>query len=401
MTIRLTPRPLAGTVRAVSSKSHAHRALICAALAGAPLPAGGLDPSEDLAATYRCLAALDGPEPVLDCGESGSTLRFLLPVAAMTADTARFTGRGRLPERPLGPLLEAMAAHGCRFTTDRVPLTVTGRLRGGAYTLPGNVSSQYISGLLLALPLARENSRIRLSSPLESAGYVALTLRTLRDFGVHVEQTQDGFLIPGGQRYTAPPAYTVEGDWSNAAFFLTAGALAGPVRVTGLRRDAGQGDRAIERLLKAFGGRAVWEDEAIALENGAPFAPQRVDVADVPDLFPILAVAACACRGDTLLYNAARLRLKESDRIASTARLLVALGGRAEERPDALLIRGEGALRGGAVDGCGDHRIVMAAAIAAQLCREPVEIHGAEAVCKSYPRFFDDFTALGGQAHVL
>lgn len=425
MNVRIATRPLTGRVGAIASKSDAHRALIGAALARYSRTAGenetgafaelcarfersevGFESSEDILATIRCLKALLGARtsaaPCLDCGESGSTLRFLLPVAAAVVGKASFIGRGRLPQRPLGELRTLMEAHGCRFSAPSLPFTVSGRLGGGRYALPGNVSSQYITGLLLALPLAPTDSRIVLTGSLESAGYVEMTLAALARFGVRADRTEDGFAVAGSQRYCEPKTLAVEGDWSNAAFFLTAGMLGGGVTVTGLDVGSAQADRAIQRLLAAFGAdTALKAGEARAAGGTRTMRPQRIDVSAFPDLFPILAVAACAGMGDTVLENAARLRFKESDRITSTAQMLSALGGSVSERADALIVHGHGRLAGGTVESCGDHRIAMAAAIASVLCTEPVIVCGAEAVRKSYPRFFEDFQQLGGIADVI
>ena len=394
MDIRIEPSRLTGSVRAISSKSDAHRLLICAALADRETVIERVDWSEDIGATARCLAALgaqveragdalritpiETPErsPVLDCGESGSTLRFLLPVAA-ALHGGRFVGRGRLPDRPQEILLRLLAEHGAAADAGRLPLTLSGGLRGGRFTLPGNVSSQYVSGLLFALPLLPEGGEIFLSTPLQSAGYVEMTLRSLKRFGVRVERTASGYLVPGGQKYRSPGELSPEGDWSNAAFFLAAG-----VEVTGLDRESAQGDRAVERLLPALGGGAV------------------VDLEQIPDLLPILAVAAARAQGVTRFVGGGRLRIKESDRIESTAALLRALGVEVETLPDGLTVHG-GSFAGGLVDGANDHRIVMAAAIAAVTAKGAVTIRGAEAVAKSYPRFFEDLKSLGGIFHVL
>ncbi len=286
-------------------------------------------------------------------------------------------GHGRLPDRPQEILLHLLAEHGAAADAGRLPLTLSGGLRGGRFTLPGDVSSQYVSGLLFALPLLPEGGEICLSTPLQSAGYVEMTLRSLARFGVGVERTATGYLVPGGQKYRSPGELSPEGDWSNAAFFLAAG-----VEVTGLDRESAQGDRVIERLLPALGGGAV------------------VDLEQIPDLLPILAVAAARARGVTRFVGGARLRLKESDRIESTASLLRALGVGAETLPDGLTVHG-GSFVGGLVDGANDHRIVMAAAVAAVTAKGAVTIRGAEAVAKSYPRFFEDLKSLGGIFHVL
>ena len=400
MNVVVTPSPLSGAVRVPASKSVAHRLLICAALADGPTRVEIGATNRDVEATIACLTALgagieriDGcltvspaaqiPEAAtLDCGESGSTLRFLLPVAAALGTRARFIGHGRLPQRPNAPLVAALRAHGAAVDGDLLPLTVSGSLAGGLWELPGDVSSQYVTGLLFALPLLRGDSAIRLTTPLASADYVDMTLRALSRFGVAVEATGDGWRVPGGQRYHAPEAAAVEGDWSAAAFWLAANALGSDVRVEGLDPASAQGDRRVTALL------------------GRP----EIDATHVPDLVPALAVAAACLPQRTVVTGAARLRLKESDRLQSVADMLKALGHNAAVTPDGLVIDGGrpgrclDAIR--VVDGTNDHRIVMAAAIAAAHGDAPVRILGAQAVEKSYPDFFRDFEALGGKTHV-
>ncbi len=418
MDVRITPGALSGTFAAIPSKSDAHRLLICAALADGPTRIQLPVRSADMDATVGCLRALGAavtesasgeltvrpgavPEnPVLNCGESGSTLRFLLPVAAALCGEVSFTGEGRLPQRPLGALLDAMGAHGAAASAPALPLTVRGRLRAGSYTLPGDVSSQFISGLLLALPLCAGDSELRLTSPLQSAAYVDMTLGTLARFGVRVDLYADGYGIPGGQRYRSPGRAAAEGDWSNAAFFLTAGALSGGVACTGLDAQSRQADLAIAALLRRFGAAVEASTERIFAAPGE-LTPQDIDVSEFPDLFPILAVLACGAKGTSTLYNAARLRLKESDRIACVAQMLRDLGAEVSEAPDALAVTGRGELSGGETQSFNDHRIAMAAAAASVLCRGDVILRDAQAVSKSYPAFFDDFTALGGNCRVL
>jgi 3-phosphoshikimate 1-carboxyvinyltransferase len=415
MNATIRPAPLTGEIAAIASKSDAHRLLILAALSKGKTHICMEQRSADIDATMDCLTALGAQDaaepggvsvigmtracenPLLDCGESGSTLRFLLPVAAAVCETARFTGGGRLPRRPIGELVRAMEAHGVAFSADRLPLSVTGKLLGGTYSLPGNVSSQYLTGLLLALPLLQQSSKIILTTRLESAAYVDLTLHALRRFGAEVTQKQNAYEIPGKQRYRSPGQVFVEGDWSNAAFFLAAGALGGPVRVTGLALGSPQGDRAILDALMAFGAAVEATKEGIAV-SPAPLNGCEIDVGATPDLLPVLAVLGACAKGETRLVNAARLRLKESDRLASVSAMLRALGGSVQELPDALLIRG-GTLAGGVVDSCNDHRVAMAAAIASVRCSGEVTILGADAVQKSYPAFFTDFTRLGGKAN--
>lgn len=400
MNVVVHPSRLAGTVRAPASKSAAHRLLICAALADAPTRVEINAMNRDLEATAACLRALgaslrrDGDaltvspadrvpdEAELDCGESGSTLRFLMPVAAALGTRARFTGRGRLPSRPNAPLAEALRQHGATVDADLLPMTVTGPLSGGRWALPGNVSSQYVTGLLFALPLLKEDSELTLTTRLESAAYVDMTLDALRQFGIDIFPVPSGWRIPGGQRYRSPGAVRVEGDWSATAFWLAANALGADIAVEGLNADSVQGDRAVTGLL----GQGV------------------IDASGVPDLVPALAVAAAGLQGRTIVTGATRLRLKESDRLESVAALLRALGHAVAVTEDGLDIHGGPpkpcgeALR--TVDGANDHRIVMAAAVAASAADRPVRITGAEAVEKSYPDFFRDFRALGGIAHV-
>ena len=400
MNVIITPSPLKGRVRVPASKSAAHRALICAALADGPTDIIINALNRDIEATAACLGALgaeieataDGlrvspiahlPESAtLDCGESGSTLRFLIPVAAALDARAAFTGRGRLPERPNAVLTDALRGHGATIDSDTLPMRVSGPVRGGRWALPGNVSSQYVTGLLFALPLLREDSDIVLTTRLESSAYVDMTLQALARFGVTVEAAEGGWRIPGRQRYRSPGRLEIEGDWSAAAFWLAADAMGGDIRVDGLREDTAQGDRAAAALL------------------GRP----EIDASGVPDLVPALAVAAAARQGRTVITGAARLRLKESDRLQTVAAMLRALGHGVTVTDDGLVIEGgapapcAGDVR--TVDGANDHRIVMAAAVAAATADAPVRILGAQAVEKSYPDFFRDLKALGGQCHV-
>jgi 3-phosphoshikimate 1-carboxyvinyltransferase len=387
------PGQLRGTVVPPPSKSDAHRALIAASLAGCLEQVAGLPPVEsaDIQATRRCLAALAEGQPLLDCGESGTTLRLLIPVAAaLGAGVARpvvFTGHGRLPRRPLDEYRTILSGHGIElaFPPDAfLPLRLRGRLTGGVFRVPGHISSQYISGLLFALPLVGDDSTIELTSPLESAPYVAMTLRTLHAFGVEAAAAPGGFRVPGRQHYQ-PAAYVIEKDYSQAAFWLVAAFAGSPLQVSGLAADSAQGDQAIIRLLA---------DLARLRETGG--TDYTIDVADIPDLVPILAVAAALTPATTRITHAARLRLKESDRLQTTRAALTAIGADVAESGDTLIIRGGRPLRGGEADAAGDHRIAMAMAIAALSTRDGVHLHGAEAVNKSYPDFFRELKRLGG-----
>ena len=391
MNVTITPGHLRGTVRAIPSKSHAHRALICAALADRPTALLCRETNLDMEATVRCLNALGAritptesgyevvpmaspPESaVLRCGESGSTLRFLLPLVGVLGIDATFVMEGRLPQRPLSPLLEEMERMGCRLSRPTAgTLRCRGRLTPGEYRIPGNISSQYITGLLLSLIHLEGSSRIAISGRLESRPYVDLTLKTLAQFGVTV--TTDS--ISGKQRLHSPGTLSIEGDWSNAAFFLAANALGSSIRMEGLSPDSVQGDRAITTLLPSF--REI----------------PRISGADIPDLIPILAVVAAANRG-AVFTDIQRLRIKESDRVTAVIRMLRALGGRAEADDTTLTVY-PGPFTGGTVDPCNDHRIAMSAAIAATVCQTPVTIPGAECVRKSYPQFWEEYRTLGG-----
>jgi len=417
MNIQIKGGSLSGAICAPDSKSDIHRALIAMALADKPSRMRFSTFSDDINVTIRCLKALgaeirktdNGCEVIpltctksatLDCDLSGSTLRFLLPVAAALGTTAAFEGRGRLPERPLGPLLDEMKRHGISVSSDRLPLTITGKMTAGLWELPGNVSSQFITGLLLALPFLREEAEIRLTTKLESSAYVDMTLSTLKRFGVVWKKTESAYHLEKGAAYHATEEYVAEGDWSGAAFYLTAGALGAPITISGLSEDSHQPDKAILGFLKAAGAAVSSEKNRITV-SPAPLRPFEADVSACPDIFPILAVLAAGIKGDSLLYGGGRLRLKESDRIATTARMLTALGGNVTEGPDFLRIHGKGYLMGGTVDGAGDHRIVMAATTASIIAQNSVSIEGAEAYTKSYPGFFEDFSALGGSYAIL
>lgn len=419
-----------GEVTIPPSKSAAHRALLCAALSKGRCRLSNIDASDDMKATIGAIRAL-GAEAVydvekrvvevdaahlgsghgeLDCLESGSTLRFLIPVAAALGGEWRFTGRGRLPRRPLGVYETLLPEHGvsCR-SQGGLPLEIEGGLRPGEYCLPGNVSSQFITGLLFALPLLEDTSRIVLTTPLESKGYVDLTLSMLRDFGIQIEAEENGWKVPGGQRYQARD-YTVEGDWSQAAFFLSMAALSpegAEVRIRGLDAGSRQGDKACVELFERLGLSTRWEKGVLTAWNphaGMPFGGLRgctIDAAQIPDIVPALSVCASLCEGETRIIHAERLRLKESDRLAAMEDAITALGGRAKATADGLIIQGVPSLPGGKAEGRNDHRVVMALAPAALRCEGEISVTDEFSIRKSYPGFFEDFNKLGGNARVI
>ena len=391
MNVTIVPGTLKGAVTPPSSKSQTHRAVLALMLAQGEGKLSNLAVSEDIQATQDCAAALKSGHPagadrlpLLDCGESGSTLRFLIPVALALRGGGHFTGRGRLMERPQGPYIRLFEEKGILWKQEGTHLTVAGQLKPGVYTLPGNVSSQFITGLLYALPLLSGDSQIVLTTPLESRGYVDMTLDMLRRFGIRVEEQENGFLVPGNQTYQARNL-TLEADWSGAAFWYAANFLGAQVDIQGLNLDSAQGDRQI--------GALYW---TLARPGDVD-----IDLSQCPDLAPPLAAMAAVRKGTTRFVNAGRLRMKESDRLETIARTLNALGAKAQVGEDTLTLEGLDHLEGGTVDGCNDHRIAMMAAVAAVACKQPVTILGAECVKKSYPRFWEDYTALGGEVHGL
>lgn len=404
----LPPGPRAGEVRIPASKSVAHRLLICAAL-GEEKTALRIDGfSRDILATAACLKALGAGitikqnvirvtpirKPVngglLPCGESGSTLRFLLPVAGALGVSGYFHMEGRLPERPMQVYEDLLCAHGMRIERRGNFLHFDGQLHSGEYRLPGDVSSQYFSGLLMALPIINGESTVIAEGKLESADYIRLTENAIARAGVRVERDGQKWTIPGNQRLRLPGFLRVEGDWSNAAFFLCMGALSMEgVTVRGLNLDSAQGDKAVLEILERFGANVSTDADSVTVRRGE-LCPVTIDAAPIPDLIPVLSVLACGAVGNTHIENAARLRMKESDRLQSTAKLINDLGGNAEELPEGLVIHGTGALRGGTVDPCNDHRIAMSAAVAAWMCAEPVTVRDAQCVQKSYRSFWGE-----------
>lgn len=421
MNIKISRGILGGTVQMISSKSDAHRLFIGAALADMPTEMVLNGRSEDLEATILCLQALGADfllqekhlkvipvakkedMAVMDCRESGSTLRFLLPVAAALGRSVLVEGKGRLPQRPIGILTELLREHGCVVSSDQLPLEMHGQLKGGTFSLPGNVSSQFITGLLFALPLLEEDSEIILTTEVESRGYIDMTLHTLKRFGIEVKEREKGFFIPGGQRYHSLGVMQADGDWSNAAFWLTAGAMGEAITCCGLQMDSPQGDKAILDILKQFGAKVEVAGETVTVSHGK-LKGCVIDAAQIPDLVPILCIAAAAAEGKTEIRNASRLRIKESDRLTAMTDCLNRLGVPVEEKQDGLVIHGgksteqQGEIR---IDSYGDHRIVMSAAVGAAMLGREVVIEGAEAVAKSYPAFFAEFIRLGGGADVL
>ena len=381
MDITIQPGRLRGTIEVIPSKSQAHRYLICAALADRPTDIRCAETSRDMDATADCLTALGAgiqrtdwgyrvtpisqiPKKAdLPCRDSGSTLRFLLPIVGALGVDATFQMEGRLPQRPLSPLWEEMERMGCTLSRP-TPDTIrcSGKLKPGDYFIDGGVSSQFITGLLFALSLIQGERDLTITGKIESMPYINMTREAMALFSA--------------PQYRSPGTVTVEGDWSNGAFWLAAKALGSDLDIRNLNPESPQGDKAAASLLKEL------------REN------IEIDASHIPDLVPILAVAAAANEG-AVFRNIARLRLKESDRVSSVIAMLKALGGSAEATDDTLTVHGTG-LRGGTVQSYNDHRIAMSAAIAATVCSQPVTILGAECVEKSYPKFWAEYARSGG-----
>lgn len=401
MDLKITPAKLSGKVVVPPSKSVAHRMIIAAALSDGISTISNLFPSVDITATMDCMKALgakisfsnntaviegikNSPDKaVLDCHESGSTLRFLIPVACALGVDAEFIGRGKLPQRPITPFLDELPKHSISFILpengDNLPCSVHGKLTGGRLEVDGGISSQFITGLLFALPLLNEDSEIVLTSPLQSKPYVDITIGVLRDFGCEIAETKTGYFVKGNQRLV-PFSGAVDGDFSQAAFFYVANTLGSSLEIVGLNENSLQGDKAIIDICK----KAV---------NGESF---ELDCSDIPDLVPILSVLGCFCDGKSRIINAARLRIKECDRLAAMEDCLNKIGGKVKSTTDTLEIEGVGTLKGGEVGCFNDHRIAMSMAIAATKCEKPLIIRGAECVSKSFPNFFEVYKTLGG-----
>ena len=406
MDIIVNPCKLSGNITAPPSKSAAHRAVICAVLASGTSEIKNIGTNDDIVASIKAAKALGAscnssvdtltvsgitkpPKTALiDCNESGSTLRFFTPVAAALGINATFAGKGRLPNRPMEPLFDNLKSHGvCVLPSENGIFTLSGKLQSGQYTLPGNVSSQYISGLMFALPLLGNDSKITVTSPLESSSYVDMTIDMLMKFGIKINRVKDGYYISGDQKYK-PASISIEGDYSSAAFWLTAATLGNNITVSGLSPQSIQGDKAIIDILNK-------------LSHNDHLNEISIDAGQIPDLVPILAVAGAYTSGKTKIYNASRLKIKESDRLTATADGLRRLGVDITANNDGLEIYGGTPLNGGEVDSYNDHRIAMAMTIAAIGAKDSVKIKGSECVNKSYPNFYKDFKELGGEYIVI
>lgn len=442
MTINVPCGPKSGCVTVPASKSWAHRMLITAALSlgYSEIICNGI--SKDISATVKCLNALGANISMQDaenkdsqataaekntiikvwpvkkiidhsgdsamyahlpCGESGSTLRFMIPIAGALGIDAAFHMEGRLSERPLEPLTGVLSEHGMSFMKDGQILYCRGRLKGGNFDIPGNISSQYISGLLMALPILPENSTLNVTGTVESGDYIEMTVKAVEEAGIVFDRQGYSFKISGDQKYNVDEEMIVEKDWSSAAFPLCMGAFSEEgMTVTGLNPDSIQGDKEIVKILENFGAEILVSvsDEmkgklsAITVKKGS-LKGQIIDASRIPDLVPVISVVAAGALGETRIIHAERLRIKESDRLATTTAMLKALGADIEETEDGLLIHGKKELSGGTADSFNDHRIAMSAAVAAGICRREVTVNGAECTDKSFPGFWDILNSLG------
>lgn len=396
--VRIKNSTPAGRVQVPPSKSAAHRALICSFLAGGGSATPIID-SDDMNATRGAVASIQNGDEIVHCKESGSTLRFLIPVVAALGRSVTFTGSGRLPERPIGDYLRLLPQHGVQCDSEGgLPLTINGKLTSGDFEIGGDVSSQYITGLLLALPILDGDSRVILTTPLQSKPYVDMTISVMADFGVVIEEADYGYFVKGNQAYQ-PRDYRIESDWSQAAFFLAAGAIGGDIWLDGLDMNSTQGDKKIVDLLIQFGAD-------INIENGSVHCKKselngiNIDATDIPDMVPSLAVIASFANGKTVISGAERLRYKESDRIESVVSNLKKMGVDVSESRDGMAIVG-GNASGADLDGYNDHRIVMAFAIAGLFANGDTTITDANSINKSYPNYFDDYNSVGGKADVI
>ena len=394
MIVKVLPSNIAGIVSAPKSKSYTHRLSICNAFAGEKVDVKDFPKALDNARTrdgIRALLACERTPIIVNCGESGSTLRFLLPIACALGVNAIFNVEGRLTERPLGALVDVLNAHGASVS-NVAPYEVKGKIHSGVYEIDGGISSQYITGLIFALSILDGDSEIIIKNVLESKPYVDITIDTLKRFGVIVKETTNGYYVKGAQKYISPEVVEIEGDYSGAANMLVAGALKGQVEVSGLYHDSKQGDKAIVEVLKLAGANVQATNSSVMVTQSA-LNPIEYDCKNIPDIVPIIASLCANINGKSVLKNVERLRLKESDRLAAIIDILTSVGVHAEYNGDLVIYGGE--VVGGSVSGYNDHRMVMCASVLGITSKNGVTISDAESISKSYPEFFEDFERLG------
>lgn len=416
---KITPNKIKGEIIMPPSKSVAHRAIICASLSNGISKISPIELSNDILATINCVKKLgaeltldgniltvDGTNmfsnktALLNCNESGSTLRFLIPISAVGGVNAVFVGSGMLPQRPIGIYLDCLPKFGVEcITNGGLPLEIKGTLKNGTYNIPGNISSQFITGLLLALPLLENDSQIIIEGKTESVGYIDMTVDVMDTFGVKIDKTENGYFIKGGQSYKNQD-FTVEGDWSQAGFFLAGGAIGDKIIIKGLKINTTQGDKEGLEIFKKFGANIEIINNDIIVSKGSLKAVD-IDAAQIPDLVPILAVTASLCEGITKIYGAERLRIKECDRLSAITNNLNAIGAKITELSDGLIIEGVKNFKGGFTEGYNDHRIVMSMAVASICSESYITVTDAQSINKSYPTFFEEFNRMGGDIHII
>lgn len=423
MNVKIKPNEIKGKLKSIPSKSLLHRAIILSGIAkGRETILEQVNTiSEDIKATLTCLEKLGAKTKVegdsiritslgnikkskveLHCKESGTTLRLLLPLVSTFSKEATVDCSEGFRKRPIRELIETLEESGLYFKEKGFPINISGNVTTDFFKISGDISSQYVSGLLLLSSLLDQRSSIYLTTKLESRAYVNITIKVLRDFGIIVNELEEGvFEIYGGRDKILPPKeYQIEGDWSNAAIFIVGGCLGDSIKMSGLNLESSQGDKKIVEILKKAGAILTCSDDCIS-SNGSHLNSFEVDFSETPDLFPILSVVAALSKGQSILKGGERLKLKESNRIESTFQMLKSLGADVKKRDDGLIIQGKEILDGGIVNSFNDHRIVMSATMASIKCKEPVSIVNAGAVKKSYPNFFDDFKKVGGIFDVI
>lgn len=412
MKVSLKPFSPNGQIVAPPSKSVAHRLLICSALAKGKTEIKNVGSSADVIATCSCLNSLGAKvifeggnatvygierankTPILDCNESGSTLRFLMPIACAFGVNSTFTGSQKLLSRPSKVLTDELARHGAYVDG----WNFSGRLESGKFVIDASVSSQYVTGLLFALPLLNGDSQIVLQGEIVSKDYIEITLSALDKFSVKYEKLGNNIIIKGNQEFKSPKNLTVEGDWSGSAFPLVLGAIGGKVSVLGLDENSKQGDKEILNVLKKFGAKIQIDGDCVTVAKSETNAFCQ-DFENIPDLAPICAVLSACAKGESVFTGIQRLKIKESDRVQTTIKMLESAGVTAYEKDGKMIIVGS-KIKGGIFDGANDHRIVMSSAVIASIANGESVILGSRAIDKSYPEFFRDYNLLGGKADV-
>lgn len=411
-------RVLNGKIIIPPSKSLSHRSIIAAGLSDGISRIENIILSKDIIATSSCMKQINAEyiyekdgyvikgnngnfnvetSPIFECNESGSTLRFMIPLGTLVNKSSIFLGEGKLKTRPLNPFIEIFKNQELKYEyEDRLPLKIDGTLKSGEFNVRGDISSQFITGLMYTLPLLDGDSVINITTHLESKGYLDLTMDVLKDFGIIIENINyEKFIIKGNQKYKSTN-YRVEGDYSQVAFWIVAGLLSGSITCKDMKKNSSQGDKEVIDIIKRMNGKISFENNEIKIEKSKTVGTV-IDGSQCPDIIPVLAVLASVSEGETRIINASRLRIKECDRLRAITSELNKLGADITELEDGLIIRGKNKLNGGIVQGWNDHRIVMSLSIASLVCDNPVFIEGSDAIIKSYPHFFEEFKNLGGE----